>query len=47
MKSKIKKREKFIETVEKWLPGAGGNRERLVKGSKLSAINELKPEDLM
>lgn len=34
---RLKKKQK-TKTVKKWLPGAGGNRERLVKGYKLSAI---------
>lgn len=51
------KTSEFLETAEKWLPGAvcvcgGGvatgrrNRERLVKGYKFSATRAIRAEDL-
>ena len=44
-----KKKAKVIERVEKWWSGAGErgwNREKLVKGSKLSATRWLRAEYL-
>lgn len=46
--NKNKKGQTHRNRVGKWLPGTGrwGNRERLVKGYRLSAVRSIRFEDL-
>ena len=46
-KKKCKTHRNKREEVEKWLPGGRGDRMRLAKGYKLSAIRWIRSEDLM